>query len=386
MRHKVLLVGTLSNRAINYVTGQSVIFDGVVDFFSHKYDVVTINVMDKGKYVRGSVAFLFSRVLQFLSIYIKIIWALITTKVEVVYYQSALSGFGIKRDSIAIKIFSLFHVPVVAHQLGNVDLSLVLIGQKALDEKLKRIVKSLRLILVEGEYMAKEYDKIDTPPNKVIIIPNGYKEENKKEKVAKSYSQQNPFKVFYLSNFIFTKGYFDVLKAMDILANKKMLNVDCCFAGRFYKSLDSNNNDEKNGTKEAFDDFVIEHHLENRVECLPGLFGEEKSDYFQKANVFVLPSYYVGEGQPMSILEAMSYGCVPIVTRHGHIPMMVTDNNGCFVEAKNPDSIADAIEHLIQNPDEYTLKSQQCIADFKEKFTYEKFMQSIEKCLNDAKR
>lgn len=58
-----------------------------------------------------------------------------------------------------------------------------------------------------------------------------------------------------------------------------------------------------------------------------------------------MPTYF--EGLPMSLLECMSYGIVPVITPVGSIPEVVVDgNNGLFIKVKDTDSIVDAISKI----------------------------------------
>lgn len=58
-----------------------------------------------------------------------------------------------------------------------------------------------------------------------------------------------------------------------------------------------------------------------------------------------MPTYF--EGLPMSLLECMSYGVVPVITPVGSIPEVVVDgNNGLFIKVKDTDSIVDAISKI----------------------------------------
>lgn len=58
-----------------------------------------------------------------------------------------------------------------------------------------------------------------------------------------------------------------------------------------------------------------------------------------------MPTYF--EGLPMSLLECMSYGVVPVMTPVGSIPEVVVDgNNGLFIKVKDTDSIVDAISKI----------------------------------------
>lgn len=74
--------------------------------------------------------------------------------------------------------------------------------------------------------------------------------------------------------------------------------------------------------------------------------GATKDAFLRSLDVFVLPSYF--EGLPMSLLESMSYGAVPVVTPVGSIPQVVTGGrgNGLFIEKKDSASIVAAVKSL----------------------------------------
>ena len=73
--------------------------------------------------------------------------------------------------------------------------------------------------------------------------------------------------------------------------------------------------------------------------------GETKREFLDSLDVFVMPTYF--EGLPMSLLETMSYGAVPVVTKVGSIPTVVKDGeNGLFVKVKDVDSICEALKKL----------------------------------------
>jgi len=88
-------------------------------------------------------------------------------------------------------------------------------------------------------------------------------------------------------------------------------------------------------------------------EQLLGLYAEGRVD------VVVLPSIVTGddvrEGIPVALMEAMSYGIPVISTRTGGIPELLGDGSGIMVEEKDAESLAGAIEKLINDPDYYAL-------------------------------
>lgn len=85
--------------------------------------------------------------------------------------------------------------------------------------------------------------------------------------------------------------------------------------------------------------------------------GERKTHFLQSLDLLVMPSFF--EGLPMSLLECMSFGVVPIVTPVGSIPTVVTDKqNGIFIKVKDSESIVNAVEYLHNNRDVLLKMSQ----------------------------
>ena len=77
----------------------------------------------------------------------------------------------------------------------------------------------------------------------------------------------------------------------------------------------------------------------------------------KQCDLFILPSYY--EGLPMALLEAMSFGLVPVVTSVGSIPMVITHGfNGFFVPLKESAGIVDSIIQLAEDPDMFRTMSK----------------------------
>jgi glycosyltransferase involved in cell wall biosynthesis len=90
--------------------------------------------------------------------------------------------------------------------------------------------------------------------------------------------------------------------------------------------------------------------LEDRVQFVGRLNPPEVQELLEDSHLFILTSAY--EGLPLSLLEAMAAGCVPIsyaVT--SGIPEAVTDGeNGRIVPMNDPDAMAEAISQLTADP------------------------------------
>lgn len=97
--------------------------------------------------------------------------------------------------------------------------------------------------------------------------------------------------------------------------------------------------------EEAFSDEIIGRE---NIRFLGWIGDSQKAKALEECSVFVLPSYF--EGQPMSLLEAMGYGCCCISTEVGGIPQIIKHNyNGILIEAQNDIMLTDAILSVIDN-------------------------------------
>jgi Glycosyltransferase len=86
--------------------------------------------------------------------------------------------------------------------------------------------------------------------------------------------------------------------------------------------------------------------LGRRVRWVGALANAQVLDVFAESDVFLLPSSF--EGLPVSMLEAMAHGCVPVVydVRSG-VPEVVTDGvNGFIVPVGDVQGMADRIQLL----------------------------------------
>ncbi len=374
--NKIICIGSCCNPKKNSFTGQSVMFDGIVNHLKQTgSETIVVDLAQKAQ--KNGTIF---RVIDYFLILLELLLRLCMNRCKLSYLVTAQSKFGFYRDYTIISMCRWFDIPVITHQYGaNYRRLIESLNDKGL-RKLKKMYDYVSTVICEGDYMKEQFSFIPDYKTKVKVIPNGLPVEGKNAQREKKYDGKEPFRLIYLSNLIYSKGYFDVLKAVDILVNHDHLNVKCVFAGKFLPSSD----DDKNETnsKEVFDQYIEEHHLSDKIEYYQGLYGEDKDEFFCKSNVFLLPTYYINEGQPVSIIDAMSYGCVSIVTKYRHIPMMINENNGCFVEPKNPLEIADKIKYLMLHPDIYASKSRQSILDYQQKFKFDVYASRVMECFN----
>ena len=129
------------------------------------------------------------------------------------------------------------------------------------------------------------------------------------------------------------KGYPELLAAA-VIVLREFPTARFCLAGH--------------GEIEKARKLACELKIESAVD-LPGwVDGERLETVYRQASIVVLPSY--GEGVPMSVLEAMSYGVPVVCTPVGGVPEWIDDEqNGLLVEPGNVQALAVQILRLLHD-------------------------------------
>ncbi|EJJ3393236.1 glycosyltransferase family 4 protein, partial [Campylobacter coli] len=101
-----------------------------------------------------------------------------------------------------------------------------------------------------------------------------------------------------------------------------------------------------------FDELTNELKSFKNVTLHKGFFTQKEiSNLHKQYGIFLNPSRWDSQG--VSRIEAMSSGLVPITNSIAAIPEFVDSECGILVEPENAKALADAIEFLYKNPDEF---------------------------------
>lgn len=325
------------------------------------------------------------RYFEYVSIIWKVIKAFIVQRHVVFYFNPSTAKTGFYRDVLLVAFAKLLGHQVLMQQFG----ALFETFRNSLNKRDQRILNwaynKTDMLIVEGENAKRQYSFIKKQ-EKIKIVPNGLPELKRGiKKEPKSYQEGSTFNMFFMNNMIVSKGYMDVLKAIDILVNERQRDVKCVFAGKYMLTKEECPFKTVDEAQMWFDGFIEEKGLEDRVVYYQSIFDENKINEFKNAHVFLLPSYYMFEGQPTAILEALSYGCVPVVTRYRLIPDMVNDECGVFVGSKSPNEIADAISNLMDDTSYYNQLSKNAFDRFQKNFTQMAYAEKIIKIIEELR-
>jgi len=288
------------------------------------------------------------------------------------YLTIAQSRAGFLRDWVMIRYARLFGHRVVVHLKGG-NYHNFYAAQPAWTRTLVRqTLRSADRVLVLGERLRSMFDFEPAVAGRIRVVPNGLPDEREPAGGAKRLPApgEGPVRLLFLSNLVESKGWLDVLEAVRLLRDRLGDRVRCDFHGAFYTSGDDVRVTSAEQAHELFDRFVAEHGLGDVARYGGVASGDEKRRVLAEAHVFLLPTAYDNEGQPVSIIEAMAHGNVVISTDYRAIPDLVDDGiTGVLVPYGAPAAIADAVEALVRDPERYAAMSRAALDRFHARFT-----------------
>lgn len=247
---------------------------------------------------------------------------------DVVYLTPGQTFFGIVKYSPFILLCILSNKPYVIHVHGN-----YLGKQYQLLTGIKKKIFHFLLSkcaagIVLSKSLVHNFDGL-IPLSKVFVVEN-FVDNTLYSTVPQK--RTDKLGIIYLSNLMREKGILDVLDAL-LLLQKSNIPFEATIAGSM-----------EVGIKPEIESRL--QQLGSSVAYVNTITGDKKKQKLQEANVFVLPTYYKMEGQPISLLEGLATGNIIISTQHAGIPDIIGADNGYLVKPQSPQEIAACLEKI----------------------------------------
>lgn len=269
---------------------------------------------------------------------LKNLFIIARSKANLFYFTISQTKGGNLRDLLILTVIHIQKKQCIIHLHGGYYRKLVDNDMAKWQRKANyKILQQVSGAIVLGDSLKFIFEGMISD-EKIFVVPNcvdnEYMLNNKAfdEKLSKLENKTLKH-ILYLSNFIPSKGYRDVLEIVKFekercgVSNKKKYHFD--FAGKFFEDLE----------KQFFFNYIKENNLEDYITYHGEVSGDTKKKLLEKSDVFILLTRYLNEGQPISILEAMGNGMVIITTNHAGIPDIVkNEENGivcCMGEKTN---------------------------------------------------
>jgi len=181
-------------------------------------------------------------------------------------------------------------------------------------------------------------------------------------------------KVLYLAHYMREKGLFAAAQAV-VLANQILAGRKCPVQMKLLAAGTFVTDEEKL----EFEGLLKNPEFSAAVDCLGFVSGLKKEKALREADLFCFPTRYSAENQPVTLIEAMSFG-LPIVTTHWRsIPEMFPPGYPGLVADQSTKPIADALLALMTRDSGEYLREH-----FLSRFTIERHLANLAEALHSV--
>jgi len=344
------------------ITGQSFAGKVLAENLLGSYDLIKLNYSRQNAISRSSIDISFIKHIFELGKIIK----QNKNKVESVYFTITQSLLGNLKDLYFLfKLGKKLRAKTVIHLHGGYFDEYFRKAPFVVKLLNKALFKDIKYGIVLSESLVKCLEPIINK-DKIKIVPNFFEDDIKISGTDFNGKWNNPekYKIVFLSNLMADKGYLFLLEGFMELSDEVKSKFELCFAGDF----------EDDESKKYFLDKI--KWLDN-IKYSGVVKGEEKKKLLHGSHIFILPTFYKIEGQPITILESYASGLTVFTTDQGGIKDIFSDGvNGKLLEKRSKESIRDAVAVFLKDPlffKETALNN----LEYSQDFTKDKFVERI---------
>lgn len=299
----------------------------------------------------------FSKLFKSITLYKRYKTIVKEQKPDVILVPISQTTMGFVKDAPFIFIGAKY-AKVIVQLRGSNFKNWISAAGNATNNFVRKTLKKCEGVIVLGNNLKHLFEDFFTE-EQIFVVPNGadYKLKTKNEE---------GLNLLYLANFLPSKSFDDVLKAVALLKQKGITNFKLNAAGAW----------DNETFKQNCLSIIEENKLDN-VTLFKPQAGEDKMQLFANADIFVFCPK-MPEGHPWVIVEAMANSLPIIATDQGAIIESVIDGeNGFIIPAEKPEMIAEKLELLITDSNlraQFSIKSK---VIYTANFTEEKMVENL---------
>lgn len=352
---KVLIIGPFPPP----ITGNSLINKLVFKHLPILYPVITMDKInnsypvlkeDLGRFSFKKIFFYFSQYLKILKVF----------NADKIYMAIGITFFGVLKYAPFIFFAKLLRKEVIIHIHSNHLWK----EYETLKGIRKRIFYNVLAKADKGIVLSSSLRKNLTPflnNDKIFELENFAEDFLFKNSTDKNVKD---LRLTFLSNLMIEKGIVDLLEALLILQDQGV-NFKAKIAG---------------GIDTEMEKIILPYFekLSENVEYLGVVHGDQKKNLLDWSNVFVFPTYYTMEGQPICVFEAMATSNIILTTKHAGIPDVFKEGvNGFYIDKKSPVSISNKLIELSNNMENMSSIFKNNFKESCEKYRMEIFIKKL---------
>lgn len=271
------------------------------------------------------------KIIYFVKAYLSLYKMCKNREIDVMHVHMSHAG-SFTRKYYIYRLCKKYGVPIILHLHSSSFVDFYNESPASKKGKIKRLLSECDCVVALGEEWEQRIKSI-SPDANVCILNNTIAIPHKCVSEV-----EHPVKILYLGVLVKRKGVIDLLKAIKSIKEDGFFDTHNAIfniggTGECEKELKRYSKD--NG-------------LDKYINFLGWVSGVDKREQLESNHVLVLPSY--GEGLPIAILEAISYGMPVVATDVGSVAEAVHNNeNGFLYEAGDVDSLSKSLKILIEN-------------------------------------
>jgi len=306
------------------------------------------------------------KIFHLLEIIFRIIISRFKTGARVLYFPPGNSPRStIYRDLILLACTRPFFSKTILH-FHAAGISDTAVSLKSYERLLIRMILGRPdLTITSSEFNPKDGEFLHAKRN--VIIPLGLPDIFPPQTAHRAYNKDGALNLLFLGLMNGTKGEGRIVEALGILRDSGR-KIKLRLAGSFE-------------TKEYEDQFwkrVNSLKLSDVVEYLGVVSGQSKMDSFLNSDILCFPSTFQSESFGVVLIEGMQAYMPLIATRWRGIQSAIKDGEtGFLVSPDSPQELASKIAFFSDNPNEIAAFGRAGNVFYHEKFTWEKFIDSL---------
>lgn len=341
-------------------TGQAVAFTSVVEEIQKTNECIVIDIANKDKWLNG--------IVLCLSIVAKVLFF----KFDCVYFTCSRTKIGSIRDVVLLLCARIRGLRVINHLHGadykSFFSSLPTFYQKIVYWSYSYIDTGIVLL----DEMKSEFDSYKNM--NIKVVHNFYSSSFDQLPVYKQLSDGDKVQMLYFSNLMKTKGILNLLDAAMILLDKYE-NLYLSVAGEIYGDYELPLEKMKIEVNERFD--CLSSKYPDRFKYYGVCTGTAKTKLFWNSDVFLLPTFYITEAVPLTLIEAMRSGNYLITTNHNYIPGIVSEDFGDLISPDSVEAIVFGMDKFYKSRAKYHTISNHNINFAIENYSENSYLQNV---------
>lgn len=273
----------------------------------------------------------------------------------IVHLNITMDHKSFPRDSMYLAVARILRRKVVVQVHGGVLPQHLFKSRFARDQFVRRVLRAASVVVLLGNSEVDAYSSF-LPGVPLRVIPNGIAVDMQASLPERA--SHTPLQLAYVGRLVPDKGVAESIAAAHLLRD----------AGREFKLTIAGAGPQEQELKTAAGTLI----QENLVEFVGARFGEAKDELWRDTDVFVFPTSHA-EGLPYSLLESMAAGAVPITTRVGAQPDVISEGvHGLFIPPGNPEALFDAIVMLDDDRQRLLEMSRESILRIRRNYSVER--------------